>query len=81
VRQIGDTTYLHRQGLKKCKFPEKLVKILRGPQVENDHPLIASQKESVFLKTLHSRDWTITAFTYINLDWFNTVCNDQSNRS
>jgi len=52
-----------QQGLKKCKFPGKLVKISHGPQVKDDRPLIMSQKEFVFLKTLHSRVLTITVFT------------------
>jgi len=43
------------QGLKKCKFPGKLIKISRGPQVEDNRPSMMSQKEFVFLKMLHSR--------------------------
>jgi len=31
------------QGLKKCKFPGKLVEISRGPQVEDDRPFMTSQ--------------------------------------
>jgi len=57
-----------QQGLKKCKFPGKLVEISRGPQVEDDRPFVTSQKKFIFLKTLHSRDLTITAHTEINLD-------------
>jgi len=51
------------QGLKKCKFPGKLVEISRGPQVEDDRLFMTSQKQFVFLKTLHSRAVTITAYT------------------
>jgi len=53
--------------LKKCKFPRKLVKISRGPQVEHDRPFVMSQK-IIFLKTLHSRDLTVTEYIEINLD-------------
>jgi len=31
-----------KQGLKKCKFPEKLLEISRGPKVEDDRPFMAS---------------------------------------
>jgi len=51
------------QGWKKCKFPGKLVDISRGAQVEDDRPFMTSQKEFIFLKTLHLRASTITAFT------------------
>jgi len=50
-------------GLEECKFPWKLVKISRGPQVEGDHPFMTSQKKYVFLKTLLSRALTISAQT------------------
>jgi len=43
------------QGLKKCKFPRKLVEISRELQVEDDRPFMTSQKDFAFLKTLHSR--------------------------
>jgi len=49
--------------LKKCKFPGKLVEISLGSQVEDDRSLMTSQKEVIFLKTLHLRASTITAFT------------------
>jgi len=39
--------------LKKCKFRGKLIEICRGPQVEDDRPSMTTQKEFVFLKTLH----------------------------
>jgi len=38
------------QGLKKCKFPRKLVEISHGLQVEDDRPFMKPQKEFVFLK-------------------------------
>jgi len=40
-----------QQGLKKCKFPGKLVELYRGPQVEDDRPFMTSQiLENVALK-------------------------------
>jgi len=42
-----------KQGLKKCKFPGKLVEISLGSQVEDDRSIMTSQKEVIFLKTLH----------------------------
>jgi len=39
--------YSSRQGLKKCKFPGKLVKISHGPQVKDDRPLWL-RKSSLF---------------------------------
>jgi len=50
-------------GLKECKFPGKRVRISRGPQVGDDRPCMTSQMKFVFLKTMHSRVLTITAFT------------------
>jgi len=46
---------LNSRTWKKCKFPRKLIKISCGTQVEDNHPFMMSQKELVFLKTLHSR--------------------------
>jgi len=43
------------QGLKKCKFPWKLIESSRRTRVENDRPFMTSHNEFVFLKTLHSR--------------------------
>jgi len=51
------------QSFKNFKFPGKLVEISRVPQVEDDRPFMTSQKKFVFLKTLHSRALTITAYT------------------
>jgi len=59
---IFKNTY-NQQGLKKYKLPGKLVEISRGLQVEDDCPIMMSQKKFVFLKTLHSRALTITAYT------------------
>jgi len=63
--RYGDSlsSYGSDQGLKKCKFPTKLVEISRGLQVEDDRPFMTLQKKYIFLKTLHSRALTIAAYT------------------
>jgi len=38
----------YSQGLKKRKFPGKLVEISRGSQVKDDRPFMMSQKEFIF---------------------------------
>jgi len=60
-KQVQSNDIIVTPGLKKCKFPKKLVEICHGPQVEDNHPFMTLQKKIVFLKTLHSRAWTIAA--------------------
>jgi len=70
---------LCQQGLKKCKFPRKLTKIYHWLQVEDYRPLMTSQKEFVFLKTLYSE--STTAFTWINLINSRSMCKQFHRRS
>jgi len=60
-------------GLQKCTFPGKLVEIPRGLQSWTRSPFYDVADEIVFLKTLHSRALSITAFAQINLDWFSQL--------
>jgi len=48
------TTLIIHQGLKKCKFPRERVKIFRGPQVEDDHPLCRNRNLNIALKSLNN---------------------------
>jgi len=57
-----------KQGLKKCKFPGKLIAVSRGPQVEDYRLFMTSQKEFVSWKCRIKE--STTAFTLINLDRF-----------
>jgi len=53
--QILSNMKCGNQGLKKCKFPGKLIEIFRGPQVEDYRPFMMSRKVFLFLNTLHLR--------------------------
>jgi len=48
----------HGQGLKKCKFPAKLVKISHGLQVEDDRSFMTLQKKHCTQEPYHCVQYT-----------------------
>jgi len=59
----------NNQGLKKCKFPGKLVEISREPQVEHNRPFMMSQKERVFLENVALKSLN---YHCVHIQWFLT---------